>query len=116
MVGVGPVRELLGVMAHEKVSRGYFAATGKFSDDATSFAEANSIMLISGVDFLTAIARMDSERSARLLEISTEGDYTVPSCPSCGRKLYRRTFKTGTAVWVCKAYPACKTRIWAKAA
>ena len=67
LVGVGPVRELLGVMVHEKVSRGYFAATGKFSDDATSFAKANSIMLISGVDFLTAIAKMDSERGARLL-------------------------------------------------
>ncbi len=114
-VGVAPVRELLGVMTHERVPRGYFAATGDFSEEAIKFAESNPIMLISGNDFLVAIAKMDEERSAKLLAVSTEGDYTVPTCVSCGDKLYKKNFKTGTA-WVCRRYPACRTKIWAKAA
>lgn len=115
-VGVAPVRELLGVMAHEKVKRGYFATTGTFSDDAIRFAAANPMMLIDGNDFLTAIAKMDDDRREKLLALSTEGDYTTPSCPSCGIKLERKSFRNGSNAWVCKRYPACKTKIFAKAA
>jgi restriction system protein len=57
-VGVAQVRELLGVMAHESVRRGYFAATGDFTPAAIDFATANPIKLITGRDFLEAIARM----------------------------------------------------------
>lgn len=115
-VGVAQVRELLGVMAHEKVPRGYFAATGGFTDDAITFAKSNPIMLITGNDFLTAIAKMEPQKSARLLAVSTEGDFTTPSCPSCGEKLYRKTFATGNDAWVCRRYPKCRTRIWTKVA
>ena len=64
-VGVAPVRELLGVMTHERVPRGYFAAAGDFSEEAVNFAKSNPIMLISGNDFLVAIARMDLDQLAR---------------------------------------------------
>ena len=115
MVGVAPVRELLGVMTHERVARGYFAATGDFTEEAKTFAKANPIMLITGQDFLVAIAKMDKATSDRLLAVSTEGEYTVPTCASCGDKLYKKTLKAGTA-WVCRRYPSCRTRIWTKAA
>ena len=114
-VGVAPVRELLGVMAHENVKRGYFAATGVFSDEAIRFAAANPIRLISGRDFLAAVAKMDADRSAKLLALSTEGDYTTPTCASCGQKLYRKTFRNGGAAWVCHQYPKCRTMIRTKA-
>lgn len=112
-VGVAPVRELLGVMAHEKVSRGYFCATGDFSKEATAFAAVNPIKLISGRDLLDAIAQMPAEARGQLLAVSTTGDYTTPTCPSCGIKLVERTIG-GRAAWGCRHYPRCGTKIFRK--
>ena len=110
-VGVAPVRELLGVMAHEKVSREYFCATGDFSKDAIAFAAANPIKLISGRDLIDAIAQMSNEASRVLLAVSTTGDYTTPTCPSCGIKLVERTI-AGKAAWGCRHYPRCRAKIF----
>ena len=116
LVGVKEMRELLGVMTHKRVPRGYFVATGEYTDEAIAFAAANPIKLTTGRDLLTAIAQMDEASQARLLALSTEGDYTTPTCPSCGEKTYKKTFRNGQAAWVCRGYPRCRTRIWAKAA
>lgn len=112
-VGAAPVRELLGVMAHERVTRGYFCATGDFSKDAIAFAAANPIKLITGQDLLTAIAQMSTEAQRSLLAVSTTGDYTTPTCPSCGIKLVARTIG-GKAAWGCRNYPRCRTKIYRK--
>ncbi len=112
-VGVAPVRELLGVMAHEKVSRGYFCATGDFSKEAIAFAAANPIKLISGRDLLDAIAQMPAEARGQLLAVSTTGDYTTPTCPSCGIKLVERTIGSRSA-WACRHFPRCRTKIFRK--
>jgi hypothetical protein len=58
---------------------------------------------------------MDAEQCARLLAVSTAGDDTVPTCASCGQKLYRKTFGDGVTAWVCHAFPACRTKIRAQA-
>jgi restriction system protein len=113
-VGVKPVRELLGVMIDQRVKRAYFLATGEYTPDAIALAAKHSIKLITGRDLLTAIAQMDAVTQAHLLALSTEGDYTTPTCASCGEKMYRKTFRTGTA-WVCHGFPRCKTQIWTKA-
>jgi restriction system protein len=109
-VGVGPVRELLGVMAHEKVPRGYFAISGDYTPDAIEFARTNPIKLVSGADLLAAIQEMPEETQARLLAISTEGDYTTPTCASCGIKLVERSGARGP-FWGCRNYPRCKMKI-----
>jgi restriction system protein len=115
-VGVKAVRELLGVMTHARVKRGYFMATGEFSEDAVRFAAVNSITLISGHDLLTAIARMDEASQARLLAVSTEGDYTTPTCASCGGKMVKKTIRDRVA-WSCPDFPRCRSRlIYAKGA
>lgn len=114
-VGVSPVRELLGVMAHEKVSRGYFCATGNFSKDAIAFAASNPIRLITGRALLDAIAQMPLQAQRDLLAVSTAGDYTTPTCPSCGIKLVERIIG-GKAAWGCRNYPRCRTKIFRKIA
>lgn len=112
-VGVAPIRELRGVMAHEKVDRGYFCATGDFSQEAITFTASNPIKLISGRDLINAIAQMPEQIQRELLVVSTSGDYTTPTCASCGIKLIERTIG-GKAAWGCRNYPRCRTKIFRK--
>lgn len=110
LVGVKPVRELLGVMAHEKVARGYFVATGDFTHEAIRCAGTNPIMLVTGKDLLAAITQMPTDVQARLLEVCTVGDYSTPTCPSCGVKMATVQGQRGP-FWGCRDYPRCRGKI-----
>jgi restriction system protein len=107
LVGVKPIREFLGVMSHEKISKGFFMASGVYSDDAKEIANANGITLINGVMFLAMIKHLSEDAQLRLLSLVTSGEFTTPSCPSCGIKLVRRTSKRGD-FWGCQNYPKCR--------
>jgi restriction system protein len=107
LVGVKPVRELLGVITHEKIPKAFFMAPGGFTDDAREFAKTNNITLLDGKLFLAMLQRLPTESSRRLLALATEGDFTTPSCPSCGTKMLRRTGSRGD-FWGCRDYPRCK--------
>lgn len=113
-VGVKPVRELLGVMAHEKVAKGIFVTTGDYTQEATTFAKDNPLNLITGEMLLKGILALPDDAKARLLAIATEGDYTTPTCPSCGIKMVRRSSDRG-AFWGCSSYPRCKQKFFMKA-
>jgi restriction system protein len=106
-VGVKPVRELFGVMAHQKVRRGIFLTTSIYTKEALAFAKDNPIFLIDGEKFFSMISKLSSEAQKRLLDIATEGEYLVPSCPSCGIKMVERK---GPKInfWGCQNYPKCR--------
>jgi restriction system protein len=106
-VGVKPVRELLGVMTHEKIPKAFFMAPGGFTEDAREFAKANGITLLDGKLFLSMLERLPLEASKKLLAFATEGDFTTPSCPSCGIKMVNRSGPRGE-FWGCSHYPKCK--------
>jgi restriction system protein len=108
LVGVKPIRELLGVMVHEGINKGYFMITGEFSQDALDFCKTHPITLASGKSLLRAIGRTDIQRQQRLLDVATEGDYTTPTCPSCGVKMVTRT---NNKFWGCINYPRCHSKI-----
>ena len=57
-VGVQPVRELLGVMTHEKIEKAFFMTSGRFSDDAKDVAKGNRITLIDGQMLLIMLQRL----------------------------------------------------------
>ncbi len=107
IVGVKPVRELLGVMAHEKIPKAFFMSPSRFSDDARSFAQANSITLLDGKLFLAMLLRLPEASRQRLLDFATQGDYTTPSCPHCGIKMLARESAKGK-FWGCVNYPRCR--------
>jgi restriction system protein len=113
-VGVKPVRELLGVMAHEKVAKGIFVTTGEYTKEAIAFAKENPIDLITGEMLSKGIFALADDARARLLAVATEGDYTTPTCPSCGIKMVRRSSDRG-AFWGCTNYPRCKQKFFSKA-
>lgn len=106
-VGVKPVRELLGVMTHQHVAEGVFIATGDFTKEAIDFAKANPMDLVSGAAFMGMIQKLPVEAQQRLLAVATEGEFTTPTCPSCGIKMVWRKSERGD-FWGCGNYPRCK--------
>jgi restriction system protein len=106
-VGVKPMRELRGVMAHEKVDRAFFMAPNGYTDDARAFATANRITLLDGKLFLAMLQRLPEDASKRLLDFATAGDWTTPTCPNCGNRMTSRNSKRGP-FWGCVTYPKCR--------
>lgn len=109
LVGVKEVRELLGVMASEKISRGVFLTTGSYSKDAVAFGGANPMQLLDGADFVKKIQELSAASKTELLKFAFEGDYATPTCASCGVKMIKRDSKRGT-FWGCRNYPRCKSK------
>jgi len=110
LVGVKEVRELLGVMTSEKVSRGVFITTGTYSNDAMAFCAANPMQLLDGPGFVKKIQELSPESQTELLNFALEGDYSTPSCASCGIKMVKRNSKHGN-FWGCRNYPRCKSKL-----
>jgi restriction system protein len=111
-VGVKLVRELFGVMAADKVLNGAFFTTGEFTSEAEEWARDKNIDLVNGREFLTRINQLTPDQQTSLLALATEGDYTTPTCPSCGIKMVQRTAgkgrSEGSTFWGCRNYPRCK--------
>lgn len=110
-VGVKEMRELLGVMTDCKVGEGIFMITNDFHRDAIIFASNNNIDLKDGQDVISLVNKLPIEARQRIYKVATEGDYTTPTCASCGIKMIERD-----GFWGCKNYPKCKTKIYFKTA
>lgn len=111
-IGVDKVRELRGVMAAKGISRGQFATTSTFSEDAIRFAKESGINLLDVNALLALIATRNMERQRALLAVALEGDYWRPTCVNCGIKMVERSPRKGGArYWGCERYPQCKTSI-----
>jgi len=108
-VGVKPVRELLGVMTHEKIEKAFFMTSGRFSDDAKTVAKNNRITLIDGEMFLMMLKRLPENERSELFKFATGGDYKTPTCPKCGITMKHVEGKTGRPdFWGCHSYPRCR--------
>ncbi len=111
-VGVKPVRELLGVMTHEKIAKAFFMTSGRFSDDAKEVAKSNRITLIDGEMLLMMIQRLPEHEQQSLLEFAVSGDYKILTCPSCGIKMKHIPGKAGRSdFWGCFNYPRCRQKL-----
>lgn len=106
-VGVKPIREFLGVMTHERISKGYYLTPSGFTDEAKDVAKANGLTLFSGDMIFMMLKRLSQESQDKLLASITKGDYMTPSCSQCGTKMIRRKGKQGD-FWGCANYPNCK--------
>lgn len=109
-VGVKIVRELYGVVAAERATRGIAVTSGKYSADAIAFAETVPMTLIDG----TELSRMVSEvqRTPRIAQ-PQEPVTAAPVCHKCGAAMLLRTAKqganAGSQFWGCSRYPGCRT-------
>jgi restriction system protein len=101
-VGVDKVRELRGVMAAKNVSRGQFATTSTFTDEAVAFAKNNGVNLLDVQGLLELISQRTQDQQAALLSVALEGEYWRPTCVNCGIKMVERTSRNdGSAFWGC---------------
>lgn len=110
-VDVKLIREFFGVMSSHKLQRGTFVTTSTFTADAQKFANENGINALDGDKLLKLIATRTPEQQKELLDIAYEGEYSIPTCASCGIKLLKRT-----KFWGCSNFPKCRTQIYFKAA
>lgn len=111
-VGVKPVRELLGVMTHERIGNAFFMTSGFYSDEAKAVAQANRITLIDGTMFLLMIQRLPAEKRDSLLAFATTGDYMTPTCPSCGVKMVAIKGRGERPdFWGCRNFPRCRQKL-----
>ena len=110
-VDVKLIREFFGVMSSHKLQRGTFVTTSTFTADAQKFANENGINALDGDKLLKLIATRTPEQQKEMLDIAYEGEYSIPTCASCGIKLVKRT-----KFWGCSNFPKCRTQIYFKAA
>jgi restriction system protein len=108
-VGIKPVRELFGVMAHEGISEGIFLTTGTYTDEARAFTQGPAMHLWDGEHLLSQILALPEDKRRFLLDIATEGDFRTPTCPSCDIKMIARANKKDhEQFWGCRNYPRCR--------
>lgn len=118
-VGVGVVRELYGVMAAKGATGGFVVTSGRFTEDAISFASGRNVTLVDGPKLhgLLRQAKAEVDRSpARPAAASSVQPSVAPvqasSCPLCSKPMARRTAKRGANAggefWGCTGYPACR--------
>jgi len=112
-VGVKEVRELFGVMIHQAAPKGILMTTSVFSGDAVAFAkkQGSRLFLIDGPKFISMIGGLPEAKRKHLLSFATEGDYTTPTCASCGIKMI---WREKGEFWGCKNYPRCKSTLRVK--
>ena len=108
IVGVGPVRELMGVVYSENAQKGILVSGGHFTKAAEEFAERTPIALVNGRALLVMIATTKGERTPPM----TKGSPSDPACPKCGgpmvRKVARKGRHAGRSFFSCANYPRCK--------
>jgi restriction system protein len=109
-VGVGPVRELFGVLMSEKADRAVFVTSGVYTQEAKNFASGKQLELIDGARLCQLIDLADKPQPGREARLATKTEL-VPQCPKCEGPMALRTAKkganAGSQFWGCSTYPKC---------
>lgn len=115
-VGVGPVRELFGVMTAEGASRAALVCSGTFTAEARSFATGKPIELVDGAALARLVA--DVRKAAPTAPVAVVTDTAEPGikaavvCPKCAAAMVLRTAQrgptAGSTFWGCTRFPACR--------
>lgn len=118
-VGVDVVRELYGVMAAKGATGGFVVTSGRFTDEAISFASGRNVALVDGPKLhgLLRQAQAGAERSPAQMSAvpgahSPASSAQALACPLCAKPMVRRTAKrganAGNEFWGCTGYPNCR--------
>ena len=104
-------------MAANGAAGGMGVTSGRFTDEAKTFAEGRNVALIDGPALLKLIQRAQAARRAGNKEPVTAAATShkaviQPLCPSCSKPMVRRTVKkggtAGSTFWGCVDFPACR--------
>jgi restriction system protein len=118
-VGVDVVRELYGVMAARGATGGFVVTSGRFTDDAISFANGRNVKLVDGPKLVALIRQAKSAAmqptpsrgAAAIVPLRADAGQMIV-CPVCAKSMVRRTAKRGAHAgrdfWGCTGYPDCR--------
>lgn len=113
-VGVNVVREMFGLMHHEKADSVVITTTSHFTPEAEAFAEGKPMELITGSQLWSLVREVQQAPSPEVTEPVPEisdvsPSQTTPCCPKCGGGMHRQQKRTtGQPFWGCDQYPACR--------
>ena len=115
-IGIKPLLELHARMAASAAPKGMMLTSGRFTQEAKTFAAGQAIELVDGAALLSRIIALPREKSLALLRLATEGDFLTPTCPACATKMVsRQSTQGGRKFWGCRNYPRCKHMTYATA-
>jgi restriction system protein len=117
-VGVTVVRELYGVMAADGAAGGFVVTSGRFTDEAKTFAKGRNITLMDGAALFKLIKRAQAGGSSKSAAVEPDKVpaastmNTAPLCPLCAKAMVKRVAKrggtSGSAFWGCSGFPGCR--------
>ncbi len=106
------VRTFVETMHKRNVVEGMIFSVCGFTPAAQKIAAGHRIALVNGGTLCSRVRSLDSELRAAMIEVANSGDYTTPTCPTCGIKLVLRRkhrAKPGKGeFWGCINYPRCE--------
>ena len=131
-VSVTVVRDLFGVMAARGAAGGFVVTSGRFTREATEFANGRNVKLIEGPALMGLLKQARASRANAAANVATPSrtatpwetapksvaapaptvSGAAPACPRCGSSMVRRIAKRGAnaggTFWGCQTYPACR--------
>lgn len=113
-VGVDKVRELFGVVTAENAASGILVTSGRFTNDARSFAANKPITLVDGPALAQLVqdVQTTSAPAVPAPETPTVPEAASPSCPKCGETMVLRTARkganAGSQFYGCPRFPQCR--------
>jgi restriction system protein len=112
-VGPQPLRELWGLVDHEKAAGAVFVTSKDFTVEARAFAEGKRLELVDGKQLGAMVAAIKSGMIASKADSPTTAKpASVPSCPACGSPMLVRTAhrgpRSGERFLGCSTYPRCR--------
>jgi restriction system protein len=118
-VGVDVVRELYGVMAARGATGGFVVTSGRFTNEAVSFASGRNVTLVDGPKLVglirqaksAAVQSTPSRGAAKVVPLRGDAGQVIV-CPMCAKSMVRRIAKRGANAgrefWGCTGYPDCR--------
>lgn len=111
-IGEQAMDDLRNAMAEQRVTAGAFFTAGIFTDEARSVGRRRGYDLVDGEELIARFHQLAPAQFCELLYHATRGDYSTPSCPSCGTKMVLHAMPgTNTLAdnfWHCRNHPTCR--------
>ena len=115
-VPVNVVREMYGLLAHNRADAVKIASVGTFTRDAARFAHGKPIELIGGEELMQMIREAQPAQPENVRPAANDVPAPTASasiealaCPRCGKAMVERSNrKTGQKFLGCSAFPACR--------
>jgi restriction system protein len=111
-VGPQPLRELWGLVDHEKAAGAVFVTSKDFTVEARAFAKGKRLELVDGKQLAAMVAAIKSGASrTEPVRPPAESHPAAEKCPSCGAPMVVRTAqrgsRSGERFLGCSTYPRC---------